>query len=123
MTEKDSAIHEQSLMDRIGSLTREINNLRDAYIIANNRLNKLLSLAAKTSQQLSEEAGRVEDFALLAVEATKLTEQSALLTNNIGLIAAAKKSTFAATTVHSIAIELRTIKLVKLAINNLETEI
>lgn len=119
----DSAIHEQSLMDRIGSLTREINNLRDAYIIANNRLNKLLSLAAKTSQQLSEEAGRVEDFALLAVEATKLTEQSALLTNNIGLIAAAKKSTFAATTVHSIAIELRTIKLVKLAINNLETEI
>lgn len=123
MTEKDSAIHEQSLLDRIGSLTREINNLRDAYTIANNRLNKLLYLAAKTSKQLLEEASRVEDFALLAVEATKLTEQSALLTKDSGLIAAAKKSTFAATTVHSIAIELRTIKLAKLAINNLETEI
>lgn len=58
-----------------------------------------------------EEAAKVEEFAKLAVEATKLTEQSALLTNNQELIDAAKKSSTAALSVHELAMDLRLNKL------------
>lgn len=101
----------QSLLDRVLAMTREIDNLRQAYIIVNNRLSNLSSLTEHNYHELIEEAKRVEDFARLAVEATKLTEQSALVTNNAELIAAAKKSAIAASTVHELALELRSSKL------------
>lgn len=123
MSRRSATNYEQSLLDRVTSLTSETNNLRDAYLIVNKRLNKLLFLAAASSKQLIEEASRVEDFSRLAVEAARMTEQSALITKNDGLIDAAKKSTVAATAVHTLAIELRTIKLAKLAINHLDSEI
>ncbi|MBU3613238.1 hypothetical protein [Polynucleobacter sp. MG-27-Goln-C1] len=104
----------QSLLDRVVSLTKEIDNLHAAYLIVNNRLNHLASLTEQSSKELIEEAVKVEDFARLAVEATKLTEKSALITNNEDLIRAAKKSSLAASNVHRLAVELRTVKLAKL---------
>lgn len=104
----------QSLLDRVISLTKEIDNLRAAYVTANNRLTHLALLTEQSSKELIEEASKVEDFARLAVEATKLTEKSALITNNNELIRAAKKSSLAAINVHRLAVELRTVKLAKL---------
>ena len=104
----------QSLLDRIISLTAETNNLRSAYVVVISRLNKLSSLAEQRSRELFEEATKVEDFARLAVEATKLTEKSALITNNTEVIEAAKNSSEAAREVHELAVELRTVKLAKL---------
>lgn len=120
MARKEPPSYEQSLLDRIVSLTHETTNLKTAYLIVNERLNKLTSLAIRTSKELIEETAKVEDFARLAVVATKLTEQSARITNNKELITAAEKSTIAASRVHQLAIELRTIKLKKLDINNIE---
>ncbi|MFZ3040004.1 MAG: hypothetical protein WA115_09470 [Polynucleobacter sp.] len=103
--------YSQELLDRVVSMTREIDNLRSAYVIVSNRLNNLSLLTAKSANEILEEAAKVEEFAKLAVEATKLTEQSALLTNNPGLIDAAKKSSTAALSVHALAVDLRLNKL------------
>jgi hypothetical protein len=92
-------------------MTREIDNLRSAYVIVSDRLNSLSLLTAKSASEILEEAAKVEEFAKLAVEATKLTEQSALLTNNQELIDAAKKSSTAALSVHELAMDLRLNKL------------
>jgi len=99
---------------------REIDNLRTAYIIVDKRLNKLTSLSAKNAEELIAEAARVEDFARLAVEATKITEESARITNNSALIEAAEKSSAAAVLVHKLATDLRANKLNKIkGLNNL----
>lgn len=103
--------YSQELLDRVVSMTREIDNLRSAYVIVSNRLNNLSLLTAKSANEILEEAAKVEEFAKLAVEATKLTEQSALLTNNPGLIDAAKNSSTAALSVHALAVDLRLNKL------------
>ncbi|MDH6303321.1 hypothetical protein M2128_002268 [Polynucleobacter sphagniphilus] len=107
----------QSLLDKIVSMGREIGNLREAYMIVNQRLNHLTNATEETVKELLEEAARVEDFAKLAVEATKLTEQSAILTNDSNLMNAAKKSTAAAQTVHQLAVDLRANKLPNLKPN------
>ena len=103
--------YSQELLDRVVSMTREIDNLRSAYVIVSDRLNSLSLLTAKSASEMLEEAAKVEEFAKLAVEATKLTEQSALLTNNQELIDAAKKSSTAALSVHELAMDLRLNKL------------
>ncbi|AGG33200.1 hypothetical protein D521_0631 [beta proteobacterium CB] len=103
--------YSQELLDRVVSMTREIDNLRSAYVIVSDRLNSLSLLTAKSASEILEEAAKVEEFAKLAVEATKLTEQSALLTNNQELIDAAKKSSTAALSVHELAMDLRLNKL------------
>lgn len=103
--------YSQELLDRVVSMTREIDNLRSAYVIVSDRLNSLSLLTAKSASEILEEAAKVEEFAKLAVEATKLTEQSALLTNNQELIDAAKKSSTAAVSVHELAMDLRLNKL------------
>lgn len=118
MSDNQSSSYEQLLLNRVISLTREADNLKTAYLIVNTRLNKLTSLTTQTSKMLMDEAAKVEDFARLALEATKLTEKSALITNNKGLIDAATKSTIAAAKVHCHAVALRTIKMANLAINN-----
>lgn len=122
MTNPSSDSYEQNLLDRVIALTQENENLRAAYLIVNERLGHLAAIAARTSRELIKEAARVEDFARQAVEATKLTEQSALITNNKELIAAAKKSSTAASKVHHLAVELRTVKLAKLDINNIANQ-
>ncbi len=104
----------QGLLDRVVVMSKEIGNLQQAYIIANERLNRLTALSIENSKELIEEASRVEDFARLAVEATLLTEQSAIFTNNLELIEGAKKSSNAAQMVHELAVDLRTNKLGKL---------
>ena len=103
--------YSQELLDRVVSMTREIDNLRSAYVVVNERLNNLARLTAKSANEILEEGAKVEEFAKLAVEATKLTEQSALLTNNQELIDAAKKSSTAALSVHELAMDLRLNKL------------
>ena len=111
MTEKSMDPYAQGLLDRVVTMTREINNLREAYLVVNERLNHLTIFTEQHLKDIIEEATRVEDFAKLAVEASKLTEESALITNNQSLIDAAKKSTLAACAVHQLAIELRSDKL------------
>lgn len=111
MQENSIDHYTQSLLDRVLVMTREIDNLRKAYLIVNERLTNLSNLTEHNYQELIEEAKKVEDFARLAVEATKITEQSALVTKNPELIAAARKSTIAANTVHELALELRESKL------------
>ena len=113
--EKDDYV--QGLLDRIVAMAQEIENLRVAYTIVNKRLNSLASATEETAKELFAEAARVEDFAKLAVEATKLTEQSAILTNDQNLIDAAKRSKLAAQTVHQLAVDLRSNKLSKLKPN------
>ncbi|QWE17241.1 hypothetical protein [Polynucleobacter sp. AP-Nino-20-G2] len=111
MAEKEIDPYTQSLLGRIVSMTQEIDNLRAAYMIVNERLNNLTALTEYNVKEILEEAARVEDFAKLAVDASKLTEESAIVTKNNLLIDAAKKSTLAACTVHHLAIELRATKL------------
>lgn len=101
----------QSLLERIASMTQEIDNLRTAYIKVNERLSKLSLHAELTIKELMEEATRVKEFAELGVEATKLTEESALITNNTNLIEAARKSSLAAQAVHQLTIDLIDVKL------------
>lgn len=101
----------QELLNKTISMTREIDNLRSAYVVVSNRLNNLSLLTEKSANEILEEAAKVEEFAKLAVAATKLTEESALLTNNSELIDAAKKSSTAASYVHELAINLRLHKL------------
>lgn len=114
MTKERLDSYTQSLLDRVVAMSKEIANLQQAYIIVSGRLNRLTAISAENSKELIEEASRVEDFARLAVEATLITEQSAILTNNLELIGAAKKSSVAAKMVHQLAVELRTKKLDKL---------
>lgn len=114
MTPDEIKIYTQSLLDKIVVMTKEIDNLRAAYITVDSRLNKLSLLTEINIKELVEEASKVEDFAKLAVEASKLTEESALITNNLELIQAAKKSSSAACAVHQLAVDLRVNKLSKL---------
>ncbi len=111
MAEKEIDSYTQNLLDRIVSMTREIDNLRTAYVVVNERLNNLTTLTEYNVKEILEEAARVEDFAKLAVEASELTEESAMITKNNKLIDAAKKSTLAACAVHHLAIDLRSTKL------------
>ena len=114
MTNQEIDPYAQSLIDRVTSLSREIDHLRNAYIVVNDRLNNLTQINEQNSKELIEEAARVEDFARLAVEATLLTEKSALITNNSNLITAAQKSSKAAKAVYELAVELRFNKISKL---------
>ncbi len=109
--------YSQSLLDRVVSLTKEINNLREAYIIVNDRLNHVSLRTEVGSKKLIEDVAKVEDYARLAVEAARLTEKSALLTKNPEIILAAQNSATAAGQVHELLIELRTEKLAKLKIS------
>ncbi|MES2586856.1 MAG: hypothetical protein V4536_08035 [Pseudomonadota bacterium] len=111
MTAKEMDAYTQGLLDRIVTMTGEINNLRAAYLVVNERLNHLTVFTEDRLKDIVEEAARVEDFAKLAVEASKLTEESAMITNDQALIESAKNSTLAAYAVHQLAIELRATKL------------
>jgi hypothetical protein len=111
MTAKELDSYAQGLLDRVVTMTGEINNLRTAYLVINERLNNLTISTGQYLKDILEEVARVEDFAKLAVEASKLTEESALITNNQPLVESAKKSTRAAYAVHQLAIELREEKL------------
>lgn len=111
MNKNEMDDYAQSLLERIASMTQEIDNLRTAYIKVNERLSKLSLHAELTIKELMEEATRVKEFAELGVEATKLTEESALITNNTNLIEAARKSSLAAQAVHQLTIDLIDVKL------------
>lgn len=111
MNKNEMDDYAQSLLERIASMTQEIDNLRTAYIKVNERLSKLSLHAELTIKELMEEATRVKEFAELGVEATKLTEESVLITNNTNLIEAARKSSLAAQAVHQLTIDLIDVKL------------
>lgn len=104
----------QGLLDKIVAMAKEIDHLRAAYIAVNNRLNKLTFATEINTKELINEASQVEDFAKLAVDATKLTEQSSEITKNIQLIEAARISRMTAESIYQLAVEIRTRKLPKL---------
>lgn len=114
MTANQLDAYTQGLLDRVIAMTKEIDNLRAAYIAVDNRLNKLTFVTEKNAKELINEASKVEGFAKLALDATKLTEQSSKLTKNIQLIEAAKISRMAAESIYQLAVEIRTLKLPKL---------
>lgn len=114
MTANQLDAYTQGLLDKIVAMRIEMDQLRVAYIAANNRLNKLTLVTEINTKELINEASQVEDFAKLAVDATKLTEQSSEITKNIQLIEAARISRMAAESIHKLAIEIRTRKLPKL---------
>lgn len=90
MTDNEKDNYVQDLLNKIATMAMEIANLSAAYTIADKRLNTLSFAAKKTVKELLVEAARMEDASRLAVEASKSTEQSALLTNDSELIVAAK---------------------------------
>lgn len=82
----------QELLDKIISLSREIENLKAAYIITTDRLNSLSLDTHKKSLYFAEDINSLKEIADLCSHSCEITHQLAMSTKINTVIDSAKKS-------------------------------
>lgn len=92
MKKLDTQLYAQSLLDKITSLSNEINNLRTAYITTSDRVNSLSAEAYKKAEIFLENSEAAKKLAELSCQSSKYTYELAEFTNNYALIESAKYS-------------------------------
>ncbi len=103
MSEEKFSAYTQQLLDTSVSLRREIDNLREAYTLVNERLGAIAALADKTNKATLHEAIDLEELARLAVLASKASNDAAHLLNEPTVKDATGKTLEAATQAHDLA--------------------
>ncbi|NBS15491.1 MAG: hypothetical protein EBT06_04775 [Gammaproteobacteria bacterium] len=103
MSEDKFSAYTQQLLDTSVSLRKEIDNLREAYTLVNERLRAIAALADKTNKVVLQEAIDVEELAALAVLASKVSDDAASLLDVPPLRDATGKTVQAATAAHDLA--------------------
>ena len=92
MTEDKFSEYTQGLYDTVISLQKEVNNLRTAYTIVQNRIDKMATLADKTTSDAVKEAIDLEELARLAVIAAQVAHKAAIVLTDAGAIDKTKKT-------------------------------
>jgi hypothetical protein len=103
MSEDKLSTYTQQLLDTSVSLTKEIENLREAYVLVNERLRVISALADKTTTDALKEAVDVEELARLAVIASKVSFVAAEVVKDNTLVGATENTVKAATDAHELA--------------------
>ena len=92
MTEDKFSEYTQGLYDTVISLQKEVNNLRTAYTIVQNRIDKMATLADKTTFDAVKEAIDIEELARLAVIAAQVAHKAAIVLTDAGAIEKTQKT-------------------------------
>jgi hypothetical protein len=104
MTEENSSVYSQKLLDTIVALRKEIDNLRTAYGIVDQRIEAMASLADKTTSAAVKETIDAEEFARLSLVSAEVAHKAALVLGNSVLIDATKATLLAAENAHKLAV-------------------
>lgn len=86
MTEEKFSEYTQGLYDTVISLRKEVENLRTAYTIVQNRIDTMATLADKTTASAVKEAIDIEELARLAVVAAEVAHKAAVVLLEAGAI-------------------------------------
>lgn len=86
MTEEKFSEYTQGLYDTVISLRKEVENLRTAYTIVQNRIDTMATLADKTTASAVKEAIDIEELARLAVVAAEVAHKAAVVLLEVGAI-------------------------------------
>jgi hypothetical protein len=92
MTEEKFSEYTQGLYDTVISLRKEVENLRTAYTIVQNRIDTMASLADKTTSDAVKEAIDIEELARLAVIAAQVAHKAAIVLTDVGAIEKTQKT-------------------------------
>ena len=103
MSEDKFSAYTQQLLDTSVSLRKEIDNLREAYTLVTERVRAISALADKTNKDVLHEAIDVEELARLAVVASNVSNDAAVLLGESALKNATGKTVQAATEAHDLA--------------------
>jgi hypothetical protein len=92
MTEEKFSEYTQGLYDTVISLRKEVENLRTAYTIVQNRIDTMATLADKTTSDAVKEAIDLEELARLAVVAAGVAHKAAIALLESGAIERTQKT-------------------------------
>ena len=86
----------QKLYDTVLSLRVEIDNLRKGYSTIHQRIDEMATQVDKSSAEALKEAINIEELSRLALVASTVAHQSALIINDIKVVASTHKTVLAA---------------------------
>ena len=86
----------QKLYDTVLALRVEIDNLRKGYSSIHQRIDEMATLADKSTADALKEAIDIEELARLALVASTVAHQSAVVLDNTKIIASTHKTVLAA---------------------------
>lgn len=94
----------QNLYDTVISLRVEVDNLRTAYVIVNQRFNEVTALVNKNNQDSLKDASEIEKLSRLALVASTLAYDTAITTDDLGVIKSTHRAVLAVNEVYRAAV-------------------
>ena len=96
MADEKFSEYTQKLYDTVLSLRVEIDNLRKGYSIVHQRIDEMATQADKSTAEALKEAINIEELSRLALVASTVAHQSAVIINDIKLVTSTHKTVLAA---------------------------